>query len=276
MKLIEQKAELVRQEPGIVGMYKLCELVGRVCFHSEDKITTDSYKEFIDRCKTNSHMSPLEAGTVYLKFDTTQCPDELEFFKNNTYSYVFVYNIYDCFVTTNYRVIVDNGLEQFMNEFWSEPCEFHIPRYCIKSETCIEVYKDLTRHRSHSPMIESTRLCNYMNSKFSRNVTFTNPCWLGYKSGCPEEEEKWLKEKLSEIESIYFEAQERWGWDAQRASYFLPQGTKATMFLTAFYQDWDWMLELRYHQITGKVRPDVYELVSKFKEILEKEYGTVS
>ena len=91
------------------------------------------------------------------------------------------------------------------------------------------------------------------------------------KSGKPEEEKEWVKYKLEEIESIYFDVQNLWGWDAQRASYFLPQGTKATMYLTAFPVDWEWFMKLRYEQITGPVRPDVLELTTMFKEILEKE-----
>ena len=156
-----------------------------------------------------------------------------------------------------------------MEKYWSEPTDLHFPRICIKSVTCIEVYKDLTRHRSHSPMIESTRFCNYFKEKFSQSVGFTLPCWLGYKSGKPEEEKSWVEEKLSVIEEIYFESQEKWGWDAQRASYFLPQGTKATMYLTAFPHDWEWFMKLRYEQFTGPVRPDVLELSTMFKSILE-------
>ena len=72
------------------------------------------------------------------------------------------------------------------------------------------------------------------------------------------------------MEQIYFEAQEKWGWDAQRASYFLPQGTKATVYLTAFVPDWEHFMDLRFKQVTGPVRPDVLELSTIFDKILRE------
>lgn len=271
MHFITPSAELITQQPGIIGMKKLCEMVGRVCTHSENRITEDSYIKFLDIQKSHHHMSPFEAGTVYLIITISKDKGLVKFFKDNIFSFTCLYPGEDrAFVTTNYRVIVENDLELIMERYWSEPTDLHIPRICIKSETCIEVYKDLTRHRSHSPMIESTRFCNYIKEKFSKSVGFTLPCWLGYKSGKPEDEKLWVEEKLSVLEQIYFEAQEKWGWDAQRASYFLPQGTKATMYLTAFPQDWEWLLKLRYEEFTGPVRPDVLELATKFKTILEE------
>ena len=271
MNFVTPTAELSVQQPGVVGMLKFCEMVGRVCFHTEDKITEDSYKKFLENQIAHHHMSPLEAGTVYLLLPISKEPQLIDFFKENIFSFACIYPGEDrAFITTNYRVIVENELEYLLDMYWSESIDLHIPRICIKSETCIEVYKDLTRHRSHSPMIESTRFCNYMKEKFSKNVSFTMPCWLGYKSGKPEEELAWTQEKLEVIEQIYFEAQEKWGWDAQRASYFLPQGTKATCYLTAFPQDWEWLMKLRYEQFTGPVRPDVLELTTKFEKILSE------
>ena len=51
MKLIESKVEVIEQQPGLDGMYKQIELAGRTCYKSEDKLTEDSAKEFVDRMK---------------------------------------------------------------------------------------------------------------------------------------------------------------------------------------------------------------------------------
>lgn len=270
MNFVSPIAERVIQQPGIEGMLKLCEKVARVCYHSEKSITEDSYKKFLKHQEESHHMSPFEAGTIYLKFKIDSYKELTEFFKDSTYSFVALSEGF-AYVTTNYRHIIEEDLKDFMYDTWTEPTEYHIPRICIKAETCIEVYKDLTRHRSLSPMVESTRFCNYKSDKFSRCVSFTLPCWLGYKSNLPIEEREWVREQLSAIENIYFEAQERWGWDAQRASYFLPQGTRATIYLTAFPQDWEKLLLLRYKQISGPVRPDVLELSTMFVKILKSE-----
>ena len=67
MKFINQSTEIIPQEEGINGIYKQIELAGRVCYKSEDKITEDSAKEFVDRMIKSGHGAMLEHGTVYLR-----------------------------------------------------------------------------------------------------------------------------------------------------------------------------------------------------------------
>ena len=67
MRLIKSKVELIHQGSSIEDMYRHIELCGRVCYKSEDKITPDSAKEFVDRMIKSGHCSMLEHGTVYLK-----------------------------------------------------------------------------------------------------------------------------------------------------------------------------------------------------------------
>ena len=66
MKLIESKVEIIEQQPGLDGVYKQIELAGRTCYKSEDKITEDSAKGFVDRMINSKHGAMLEHGTVYL------------------------------------------------------------------------------------------------------------------------------------------------------------------------------------------------------------------
>ena len=70
MKLIESKAEYIPQEEGLEGIYKQIELAGRTAYHSMDKITPDSAKNFVDRMIKSKHGAALEAGTVYLMVHT--------------------------------------------------------------------------------------------------------------------------------------------------------------------------------------------------------------
>ena len=67
MKLINPSVELITQAPGLEGIYKQVERVGRVCYKSEDKITENSAKPFVDRMIKSGHGAMLEHGTVYLK-----------------------------------------------------------------------------------------------------------------------------------------------------------------------------------------------------------------
>lgn len=45
MKLIESSVQIIEEK----DPYKMIELAGRTCYKSEDKITEDSAKEFVDR-----------------------------------------------------------------------------------------------------------------------------------------------------------------------------------------------------------------------------------
>lgn len=66
MKLIKANFNIIEQDTGIDGIYKIIEQAGRTCYKSEDKITEDSAKEFVDRMIKSGHGAMLEHGTVYL------------------------------------------------------------------------------------------------------------------------------------------------------------------------------------------------------------------
>ena len=67
MKLINQSYKIIKQEPGLDGIYKAIEQAGRTCYKSSDKITDTSAKEFVDRMVKSGHGAMLEFGTVYLR-----------------------------------------------------------------------------------------------------------------------------------------------------------------------------------------------------------------
>ena len=67
MKLIKANFNIIEQDSGLDGIYKIIEQAGRTCYKSEDKITEDSAKEFVDRMIKSGHGAMLEHGTVYLR-----------------------------------------------------------------------------------------------------------------------------------------------------------------------------------------------------------------
>lgn len=67
MNIITPKFEILEQPAGLDGMYKMIEIAGRTCYRSEDKITSDSAKAFVDRMVKSGHGAMLEHGTVYLR-----------------------------------------------------------------------------------------------------------------------------------------------------------------------------------------------------------------
>lgn len=67
MRLIKPSFEILSQEEGLSGIYKMIEVAGRNCYKSEANITDTSAKEFVDRMIKSGHGAMLEHGTVYLK-----------------------------------------------------------------------------------------------------------------------------------------------------------------------------------------------------------------
>lgn len=269
MKLLKPSFEIIEQAPGLDGMYKQVELAGRTCYKSEDKITENSAKAFVDRMIKSGHGAMLEHGTVYLRIPIyTATSYKIDEYKDNPYSKTQInLNGESCYyITTNMRVLVEhNWLEDL--KYICEPTEYHEKRICVRYTSDIHFYKDCTRHRVFSWAIESTRFCNYIKQKFGSSVTFATPIWL------KEEEQEEFEEDLKTIESIYF----KWinkGWQPQQAAYFLIQGTKAEIIMTGFASDYNHFFDLRSEIAkTGKPHPTVVELVEPLRqEFIKRGY----
>ena len=71
MKIIKSSVNLLEQQPGVIGMLKHIERVGRISYKSEDKITEDSYKKFIQMLYNRGHWAVFNLGAVYLQVPVT-------------------------------------------------------------------------------------------------------------------------------------------------------------------------------------------------------------
>lgn len=267
MELIKPSWEILEQESGIDGIYKAIERAGRTCYKSEDKITENSAKPFVDRMIKSGHGAMLEHGTVYLAMPMeTIIPIEANGwgkYTKNPYSKGFkvceVNGQRRVAVTTNLRVLVENDWLGDL-QYICEPTEYHERRVCVRYTSDIHFYKDITRHRVFSWAIESTRFCNYMKQKFGSSVSFAIPIWL------KEEEELEFEEDLRVIESLYFKWIKK-GWQPQQAAYFLIQGTKAEIVMTGFISDYKHFFDLRSEIAkTGKPHPTVVELIEPLRQ----------
>ena len=274
MKLIKPSFYIKEQEPGIQGIYKQIEWAGRHCYRSEDKITEDSAKPFVDRMIASGHGAMLEHGTVYLHIPDDDINWNFYYsrYRRNPYSKCNCFEtlhgkpLMNLCITTNYRTIIENNWLDDL-KYICEPTEYHEKRICVKYTSDIHFYKDVTRHRIFSYAIESTRFCNYIKQKFGSSITFATPIWL------KEEEQEEFEEDLKTIESIYF----KWinkGWQPQQAAYFLIQGTKAEIIMTGFVSDYNHFFDLRSELAkTGKPHPTVVELVEPLRqEFIKRGY----
>lgn len=194
MKLIKPSFEIWEQPSGLEGVYKQIERAGRICYKSEDKITEDSAKSFVDRMIKSGHGAMLEHGTVYLKvLNVIENSELIDKYKSNKYSVVKEgTKVYNCHgdilygsckcITTNYRVLVENGWLDDL-KYICKPAEFHEKRITVHFVCDRGVSHEFVRHRVMSFAQESTRYCNYSKDKFGNELTFIIPCWLDIPEG---------------------------------------------------------------------------------------------
>lgn len=193
MKLIKPSFEVWEQPNGLEGVYKQIEKAGRTCYKSEDRITEDSAKGFVERMVKSGHGAVLEHGTVYLKIDNRDSSlykhylDTSTYYYDNPYSRVETNELENSrtpiyYVTTNFRVLIENDRLSDL-KYICEPTEFHEKRITVHFVCDRGVSHEFVRHRVMSFAQESTRYCNYSKDKFSKECTFIIPSWLDIPEG---------------------------------------------------------------------------------------------
>lgn len=304
MKLCKPLFEIWEQSAGLEGVYKQVEKVGRVCYKSEDKITEDSAKPFVDRMIKSGHGAMLEHGTVYLKFswnggtcelcNQTLPSKLLDKYCINKYSIVN-YNGNDIYITTNFRVLVENGWLDDL-QYICEPTEFHERRVTVHFVCDRGVSHEFVRHRVMSFAQESTRYCNYSKDKFGNELTFIIPCWLDIPTGhyaywdgdwcdidkmkiqLPEGEHKDIDAFLWTLNNAetHYTLLINSGWKPQEARAVLPNSLKTELVVTGFVSDWNHFFDLRARGTTGAPHPQAKELAEPLmKEFIARKYLTI-
>ena len=273
MKLINQSFEIWNQPAGLKGVYKQIEKAGRVCYKSEDKITEDSAKPFVDRMIKSGHGAMLEHGTVYLAIPISEwryIDDYRDSYISNPYSNVndslvdWENNEGIVYITTNLRVLVENGWLDDL-QYICEPTEYHEKRVCVHFVCDRGILAEFTRHRVFSFSAESTRYCNYSKDKFGNELTFIIPNWVN--THCPNKEQegpsvpdmKWSSAMLNAEAS--YKILLKMGWTPQQARAVLPNSLKTELVMTGFVSDWKHFFRIRSRIAeTGKPHPQAQEL----------------
>lgn len=287
MKLIESSVQIIEEK----DPYKMIELAGRTCYKSEDKITENSAKEFVDRMIKLGHGAMLEHGTIYLKIDKTEDghlpPARLYWSDGNHKKYTRVRKHGNSiYVTTNLRVIVENNRLDDL-QYQVEPTEHHEKRITVKWILDRVTGESFLRHRVFSFARESTRYCNYSKDKFGNDITYIIPSWLDLPEGkysnwdndwCDVSELKLLYPEVDNLsdpancflqsiknaEYYYFMLINR-GWKPQQARQVLPFAVCSPLVMTGFESDWEHFFELR---CSGAAHPDARKLADELKSLM--------
>ena len=259
MKLIKPSFQII--EPTgytIDDIYKSIELVGRVSHKSEDRITEDSAKTFVERMMKMKHLSTCEFGTVYLYIDyhNPSFGKIIDKYNNNQYSKCIIDNVFPnkAYISSNYRVLIENNWLDDL-KYLCKPTKYHHKRYTVKFILDRAILAEFTRHRKFSFMAESTRYCNYSKGKFNNELTFIIPWWIddieekSYTSFVEYHPTKYDPAKLwfdvcmnSENTYIYLLDKD---WKPEQARNILPLSLKTELYMCGFAEDWEKFFELR-------------------------------
>ena len=292
MKLINQSFEILEQKDfTITGIKKFIERCGRVCYKSQDRITDDSYKKFVDMLEKRDHTRPLEFGTVHLKMIL---PD-FEGFIHSLLTIGMLNNIWIkhaykgdvIYITTNYRYYLDI-IKYFPNVkeyFTEEDNEYYPKRYTVHFITSRGIMDEFRTHVGLSHLAESTRYCNYSKDKFNNQITFIKPSWitldkeitsineLCLRSGQYDIGNPNLRYLASLVEANYtYILLLNKGWTPQQAREVLPLSIKSELISCGFEDVWS---NFFYRRCAKDAHPMAREIATKVRDKF-KELGYVN
>ena len=298
--------EIIEQEPGLEGMYKAAELPGRICYGSQDRMAPGTAEKFVNGLMKSNHGAPLEHGTVYLKHETPKndslcvfvsIRNPLEKYVTNQYSKVVTDDENVMYVTTNLRVLFENGWMEDL-KYWCEPTEYHEKRYQVRFQVDRFTGEEFLRHRVASFNRESTRYVLFTKEKFGNgSIKYIVPVWLLDKmDDIKYYSEKPMREFCQEVIDIedgaecmsdvfiwefalkaaewsYCKLCNTYGWKAEQARTVLPCAINSPLIKTAFVSDWCHFFSLRAKGTTGKPHPQAFELAQPLmEEFIERGY----
>lgn len=278
--------KMARQEL-IDTVYRQIEIAGRTCYKSEDKITPDSAAKFVERMVKSGHGAMLEHGTVYL-FLTMSSRQQYFKYCSNPYSVAnstgeAEKGTWNGFVTTNYRVLVENDWLDDL-EYICNPSKEHERRITVRFVCDRGVSHEFVRHRVFSFAQESTRYCNYSKDKFGNEVTYILPNWMDEIQLGTHNSTKILiqadgfqefsannNQEICEIAFMSTLAQAevnyntliRLGWKPQQARAVLPNSLKTELVMTGFVSQWTEFFRLR---CASNAHPQAQELAIPLRE----------
>ena len=291
MRLIKPTATILRPDPDldVTGqVLQMIEIAGRTCYKSEDKITEDSAKAFVDMLIAKGHTAMLEHGTVYLRIPARDYTKETRYLlTHNPYSFwVRRYHgeDHDLYVSTNYRVLLEHNLIHELkyqvseDDFVFDAFSNLFRRITVRFICDRGVSHEFVRHRVFSFAQESTRFCNYSKDKFGNGLAFILPCWMdnsllgNYGSGdvghynadrlCNDITGLYLLHSLITAEYAYLRMLGR-GWTPQQARAVLPNALKTELVMTGTIGQWLGFFGLR---CAPNAHPQARELADSLKE----------
>ena len=283
MKLIKQDFNIVNQQGfSIKDIKKHIEYCARISYKSQDRITDDSYEEFVNMLVKRDHARPLEFGTVHLKMIL---PDFQGFIHSlltiGMLNNIWIKHAYKgdiVYITTNYRYYLDivkylPNVKKYLTE---EDNEYYPKRYTVHFITSRGIMDEFRTHIGLSHLAESSRYCSYDKNRFGNELTFIIPNWVNTNYSNKEQEEpsvssmEWSTAIL-DAEASYMNLI-KMGCTAQEAREVLPLAVKSELISCGFEDAWS---NFFYRRCAKDAHPMAREIATKVRDKF-KELGYVN
>lgn len=248
MQIIQPSVKEIKQgEECFEDILKKIEVVGRVCYKSEDRIAPGSAEKFVNMLRSHSHGAMLEHGTIYMTVPgELHNTKEVQTLLHNKYTRVA--NDLESntqYITTNYRVIVENDLENFMNKYIVyAPSQYHAIRRTLLMVCNRGVTHEFVRHRVFSFAQESQRYVNYQKDKFGNEIKVISPDVMSISEEKNPLAYAIWKLTCENAERAYMTLISN-GATPQEARDVLPNATATQLVMTGFEDDWSGFFKLR-------------------------------
>lgn len=320
MNIKRARATYIPQEPGMQGIWEKIERGGRICYQSDGEIMYDKLGRSLTAepfarklLNVYKHLSVAEHAGVYFVFpifNTCDCNGKTRksygpknifvpfFTKRNISKYCKFHFVDDChsdtkqvicYLSTNYRVIVENGLEALMSHS-CEPTSSHDRVISIRVITDRGVSAELNRHRRNSPSERSTRYA----ASSCRGLSIVCPEFITDEEinramkdweirSAPAEPIVGLCRAISNGEVLQpidlylfanyaseysYTSLRDFHWSRQEARRVLPLDLETELLISAHESDWKHFFDLRLKGTTGAPHPDMKALTKRMAEEL--------
>jgi len=255
----------------------LIEIAGRTCYKSEGTIAEGTAEKFVNMLRSRGHCAMIEHSwelRYYDKFVSYYKFLNFMPFENGT------------LVAGNIRAFEEWGYDfksiyltptnDMINEIYHQK-RWDMLSATVKVVTDRGVTHEQVRHRPPAYAQESTRWCNYCQSRFNNHVTFLIPCWLhdhieegeytwGVNKSLTKDPGAWRWFRtMSYIEKEYFALSNECGWIPGRARSVLPNSLKTEIVITADLAEWQHIFKLR-------TAPDAHEQMREVMIPLQEDF----
>lgn len=274
MKIYKPSTTYLPADKGNIDHVAQC---AAVCYNSTPSSAYQLYKSLIER----GHTSMLRHASYYYRVPTSKLGAYYQqTFRANPYCHLlrgedkFFYIVLNGqYELENEAFILKSGIKDYPSKpetFLKHKVAAKLVRLTFILDTQIAITRELNRVSPNNISERSTRYIDFLRRL---GIRFSEPHWLHEANIL----RRLLAKALMALASLSYKiARSKYGLNLrpEDARYYLPLGTESRAAYTYTIEEWQHIVEKRYHDTTGKAHPDcktaIKPIHDKIHEILSR------